>query len=104
MITLRFLPFNGAWDDLGEFQVVFSEVEANYKGFYAHNDVNPAPKKRRNLIRYLSKYLCRPQISLKRLLKYNPRNDEVVYKYSSHSSGKGDLMQKVIQTLYLKRG
>jgi hypothetical protein len=79
------------WDEQGEFQVVFSEVESKYKGFYAHIDGNPAPKKRRNLIRYLSKYLCRPQISLKRLLKYSSSSDEVVYKYNSHSSGKSEM-------------
>ncbi|NRA63251.1 MAG: transposase [Pseudobacteriovorax sp.] len=79
------------WDESGDFEVVFLEVESKYKGFYAHIDVNPAPKKKRNLIRYLSKYLCRPQISLKRLLKYSSRSDEVVYKYNSHSSGKSEV-------------
>lgn len=79
------------WDEFGESETIFSEVESRYKGFYAHIDVNPAPKKRRSLIRYLSKYLCRPQISLRRLLKYNSKNDEFVYRYSSHSSGRNEL-------------
>jgi hypothetical protein len=79
------------WDESGEFEAVFQEVESKYKGFYAHIDVNPAPKKRRNLIRYLSKYLCRPQISLKRLLKYSSKSSEVVYKYNSHSTGKSEV-------------
>lgn len=86
------------WDELGEFDGIFNDVESRYKGFYAHIDVNPAPKKRRNLIRYLSKYLCRPQISLKRLLDYNLSRDEVVYRYSSHSSGKNEIEKTDVKT------
>ena len=41
-----------------ELESVFSEAESKYKGFYARIDVNPAPKKRRNLIRYLSELWC----------------------------------------------
>ena len=79
------------WDESGDFEAIFREVESRYRGFYTHIDVNPAPKKRRNLIRYLSKYLCRPQISLNRLLQYSSKKDEVVYKYNSHSSGKSEI-------------
>lgn len=53
--------------------------------------MNPAPKKSRHLIGYLSKYLCRLQISLKRLLKCNSRQDKVGYKYNSHSSAKSEI-------------
>ncbi len=81
------------WDDQGDFEAFFGETESRYKGFCAHIDVNPAPKKRRNLIRYLSKYLCRPQISLKRLLQYSSKSSEVVYKYNSHSTGKSEAYQ-----------
>lgn len=86
------------WDEFGEFDTIFDDVESRYKGFYAHIDSNPAPKKRRNLIRYLSKYLCRPQISLKRLLHYNSKSDEVVYRYSSHSSGKDEIERTDVKT------
>ena len=86
------------WDSSNENEDVFSKVEKRYPGFYTNIDVNPAPKKKRNLIRYLSKYLCRPQISLKRLIKYDIHRDEVVYRYNSHHSGKNEVEKTSIET------
>ena len=80
-----------AWDEEGMYEDIFLEVEEKYKGFYCKLDSNPAPKKQGNLIRYLSKYLCRPQISLKRILNYNATTGEVVYKYHSHDTGKPEV-------------
>ncbi len=76
------------WDTGNEHEGLFAALEARYKGFVANIDSRDAPKDSRNLVRYLSKYLCRPQISLKRLLNYNLKANEVVYCYQSHSSGK----------------
>ena len=79
------------WDKLGENEELFSNLEKRYRGFVANIDSRDAPKKPRALVRYLSKYLCRPQITLKRLLKYDRSNGEVVYNYKSHSSGKKEV-------------
>lgn len=57
-----------------------------------------APKARRALFRYLGKYLCRPQISLKRILSYSVKKDEVVYRYSSHETGKSEVERTDILT------
>lgn len=79
------------WDGCDDFEEEFEDVESRYIVFYAHIYSNPARKERRDLIRFLSKYLCRHQISLKLLLCYNPRDNEVVYSYCSHSSGKNEV-------------
>jgi hypothetical protein len=76
------------WDSKGANENLFAALEARYKGFVANIDSRDAPTGSRQLVRYLSKYICRPQISLKRLLQYSPENGEVVYCYKSHSSGK----------------
>ncbi|MCI5127246.1 MAG: hypothetical protein D3907_01825 [Candidatus Electrothrix sp. AUS3] len=78
------------WDKEGKHEDVFRETE-KYVGFYTNLDSNPAPRKRRALIRYLSKYLCRPQISLKRILGFSEKTKEIVYKYQSHETGKVEL-------------
>ena len=79
------------WDELGENEELFLDLEKRYRGFVANIDNRDAPKKPRALVRYLSKYLCRPQITLKRLLKYDRSSGEVVYNYKSHSSGKKEV-------------
>ena len=76
------------WDVNGEHEDIFSTLESRYKGFVANIDSRDAPGKSRDLVRYLSKYLCRPQITLKRLLNYSRNKNEVVYSYKSHLSGK----------------
>jgi hypothetical protein len=79
------------WDTEGRFEGVFCKTEALYKGFYTRIDTKPAPKKRKALIRYLSKYLCRPQISLKRIISFTEKTREIIYKYKSHETGKMEI-------------
>lgn len=90
------------WDIDGRYESVFSLAEKKYKGFVTNLDANPAPKDSRHLLRYLSKYLCRPQMSLRRLLNYDKNSGEVVYKYSSHESGRAEL-EKVTALSFVGR-
>jgi len=67
-------------------------VEELYRGypngfvnFFMKGDV---PKGNKNLVKYLSKYLFRPSISLKRIVKYDEDLETVEYEYADHRSKK----------------
>jgi len=78
------------WDIEEKYTDLFDFLDKKYKGFVAHIDPKVAPKGKRQLVRYLSKYLCRPQITLKRILSYSKTRNEVIYRYQSHLSGKAE--------------
>jgi hypothetical protein len=91
------------WDKEGHFQLLFQELESRYdKGFVATIQKGTVPKNSRNLVRYISKYLCRPHISLKRIIDYDPVKGEVEFEYSSHRTKKKEV-EKVGVLTFLGR-
>lgn len=80
------------WDKKGCLSELCDYLDKRYwKGFVGHVSEQKAPKARRALLRYLGKYLCRPQISVSRIISYNPNKDEVVYRFKSHETGKSEV-------------
>jgi hypothetical protein len=61
------------------------------KGFVAEISEGSVPHKLKKLTKYLSKYLFRPAISLKRILEYDPVEKEVTYEYNSHKTKKKEI-------------
>ena len=58
------------------------------QGFYNHFKKGDVPQKSQALVKYLSKYLFRPTISLKRILKYDSVRGLVTYEYVDHKTKK----------------
>jgi hypothetical protein len=58
------------------------------KGFYNNFKTGDVPEKSQKLVNYLSKYLFRPTISLKRILEYNLAKNIVRYEYDDHRTKK----------------
>jgi hypothetical protein len=56
-------------------------------GFVFNIDKKDVPKRSEALAKYLSKYLFRPSISVKRILEYDKENKLVVYEYACHETG-----------------
>jgi len=52
--------------------------------------------------KYLSKYFFRPQISLKRIHKYDKKKKEIVYEYADHKTGKKKV-QTVSALVFIER-
>ena len=87
------------WDGAGYFGSEFCELEKKYdKGFVATIQSGTVPMNSRNLVKYISKYLCRPHISLKRIRKYDDLTGEVEYEYSSHRTKKKEVERVGILT------
>jgi len=61
------------------------------KGFYNNFKKGDVPSKSQYLVAYLSKYLFRPQISVKRIKEYNGEKKRVVYEYADHRTGKTEI-------------
>lgn len=77
------------WDKDGRYFDLLWSLEDKYpKGFVARIEGGALPKASKPLIRYLSKYICRPQISQKRIKKYNREHDEVEFEFKSHQTKK----------------
>jgi hypothetical protein len=57
-------------------------------GFVFNIDKRDVPKRSLKLAKYLSKYLFRPAISIKRILEYNKEDGKVLYEYACHETGK----------------
>lgn len=57
-------------------------------GFYNSFKKGDVPSGSQHLVRYLSKYLFRPQISVKRIKKYDRTKGTITYEYADHRSGK----------------
>jgi len=68
------------------------------QGFYNKFKKGDVPSKSHHLIRYLSKYLFRPQISVKRIKEYNVQHQYVVYEYADHKSGKREIEKVSVNT------
>lgn len=58
------------------------------KGFVANLDMRTVPHQNNKLAKYLAKYLFRPSISVKRILKYGKKENFIEYEYSDHETGK----------------
>ena len=87
------------WDQKGYLTGLCEYLDKRYwKGFVGNISEKKAPKARRALLRYISKYLCQPQISVNRILSYSPKRDEVVYRYKSHETGRSEVERVDILT------
>ncbi len=61
------------------------------KGFYNSFLKGDVPRRSQHLVKYLSKYLFRPQISVKRIKRYDKKRKEVTYEYADHKSKKSEV-------------
>ena len=61
------------------------------KGFVAEISEGQVPHRMKQLTKYLSKYLFRPAISLRRILKYDIVKKTVTYEYNSHETKKKEI-------------
>jgi len=64
---------------------LYRKYPNGFVNFFMKGEV---PKVSKNLVKYLSKYLFRPSISLKRIIKYDKKNKIVEYEYADHRSKK----------------
>lgn len=72
-----------------EYEELIEFVDKKYsKGFVANIKAGYLPKNARHLIRYISKYLCRPQMSIRRIKNYCKEKKSVEIEYRSHKSKK----------------
>ena len=77
------------WDEVGKYHSLVGMLDKKYrKGFVARIEGGQLPKNSKGLLRYIAKYLCRPQMSLRRIKKYDEEKGEVEYIYRSHRSKK----------------
>lgn len=91
------------WDRTGQYADLLSFLEKRYrKGFVARIEAGSLPKKSQSLVRYLSKYLCRPQISQKRIKKYDAKDGVVEFEYRSHRTKKVEV-EKMAALKFLGR-
>ena len=75
-----------------QYKELISFLDESYpKGFVASIEPGQLPKSSKHLIKYLSKYLCRPQISQKRIKKYDSELGEVEFEYNSHLTKKKEV-------------
>ncbi|MBF0301122.1 MAG: transposase [Oligoflexia bacterium] len=62
--------------------------EYGKKGFVFNIDKKDVPRRSEELAKYLSKYLFRPAISVKRIIEYDKDKKRVIYEYACHETGK----------------
>jgi hypothetical protein len=75
-----------------EIKKLVSDLWKKYpKGFYNHFKKGDVPSKSKKLVGYLSKYLFRPTISLKRIIKYDLKKGLVKYEYVDHKTHKSEI-------------
>jgi len=80
------------YDKKGEWSNVLNEIDEKYpKGFVARIEKAALPKNSDHLLKYISKYLCKPHISLKRIKNYDSVKEKVSFEYSSHKSKKREI-------------
>jgi len=79
------------FDLLKEWSDVIELIDRKYKVFVARIEKSALPKDSKPLIEYISKYLCRPQISQKRIKKYSSKYAEVEFEYRSHKTGRREI-------------
>jgi hypothetical protein len=100
-IKVPYLPYNllhfrwrkfllsmlGSFDKSPKMRTLIQKMYSKYKnGFVANLDKRTIPKGGGRLARYLAKYLFRPSISVKRILKYDEKKERVVYEYKDHET------------------
>jgi hypothetical protein len=73
---------------------LYKAYPKGFVNFFMKGDV---PKKNKKLVRYLSKYLFRPSISLKRIINFDKNKGTVEYEYADHRSKK--VKREVIDVL-----
>ena len=99
----KLLSMIADWDESGQYKELLSSLEKNYpKGFVARIEAGNLPKSAKYLVRYLSKYICRPQISQKRIKKYDAENGEVEFEFKSHQTKKIET-EKLVALKFLGR-
>ncbi|MBF0367289.1 MAG: transposase zinc-binding domain-containing protein [Oligoflexia bacterium] len=69
-------------------ETIASIKEKYKKGFVANLDERILPKGGGKLAKYLAKYLFSPSISVKRIIKYDEKNEIVEYVYQDHQTHK----------------
>ena len=80
------------FDSSAETKKLVSELWDKYpNGFYNNFQKGNVPSKSQEVVKYLSKYLFRPQISVKRIPKYDKKKKEIVYEYADHKTGKSEV-------------
>lgn len=63
--------------------LLYKKYKNGFVNFFMNGDV---PQRSKHLVKYLSKYLFRPMISVKRILKYDHKRGKVSYEYQDHRS------------------
>ena len=77
------------FDNSKETAALVDKLWKTYKnGFVNFFKKGDVPRRSKHLVGYLSKYLFRPSISLKRIVKYDKNKETVKYKYADHRTGK----------------
>jgi len=74
-------------------QIVDNLWKKYKNGFYNCFKKGDVPGRSQHLVKYLSKYLFRPQISLKRIKKYNRKRKIVIYEYADHKSHQAETVE-----------
>lgn len=79
----------GDFDKSKETNKIITDLYEKYpKGFVNFFMKGDVPEKSKNLVKYLSKYLFRPMISLKRILQYDAKRGKILYEYADHKTKK----------------
>lgn len=68
------------------------------KGFVFNIDKRNVPRRSSALAKYLSKYLFRPSISVKRILEYDKENGRVIYEYACHETNQIEIADVDVDT------
>ena len=83
------LEMFGEFDETNEHVELIKAVDEKYKkSFVGRIESGYLLKNARQLIRYISKYLCRPQMSIRRIKNYDRERQSVEIEYRSHRSKK----------------
>jgi hypothetical protein len=83
------------FDPSAETKKLIAELRELYgsKGFVFNIDKRDVPRRAGALAKYLSKYLFRPAISVKRIIKYDEIKKEVAYEFACHETGKTEIAE-----------
>jgi hypothetical protein len=74
------------WDKDGAHRHVIDEAVKEYGTFVCYIDTEEVPTKSADLIGYLSRYISKPHISNRRILRYDAASGEVEFTYNSHKT------------------
>lgn len=88
-----------SFDSSTEMKILVDKLWKKYpNGFYNHFKKGDVPEKSQKLVTYLSKYLFRPTISLRRILNYDLQKGVVKYEYEDHRTKKKEVEEVAIMT------